>query len=124
VADHLSDHGVVALNAGRTDQDYRLVDALAATLREVFATVVAVDVDRYDNTLLFATNAPTSLDGFTANLGAQSAPGLLGSVATWALDRGNIRLATTEAPVFTDDRAPVELIIDQIILDEAVREDP
>ena len=124
VADHLSDRGVVAVNAGRTDQDFRLVDALAATLREVFVTVIAVDVERYDNTLLFATNAPASLDGFVANLEVQTTPGLLGSVARWSLERGNIRLATADATVLTDDRAPVEWIIDQIILDEAVREDP
>jgi predicted membrane-bound spermidine synthase len=124
VADHLSDRGVVAVNAGRTDTDFRLVDALAATLGEVFSTVVAVDVDRYDNTLLFATNAPASLERFVSHLDAQPQDGLLGSVARWAVERGNIRLATTDATVFTDDRAPVEWIIDQIILDEAVREDP
>ena len=124
VASHLSESGVVAVNAGRTDQDYRLVEALAATLRQAFSTVVIVDVDRFDNSLIFATNAPATLDGFVANLGAQSDPGLLTSVARWALERGNIRRATSDGPVFTDDHAPVEWIIDQIILDEAVREDP
>ena len=124
VADHLSERGVVAVNAGRTDQDYRLVDALAATMRQVFATVVVVDVDRYDNSLIFGTNAPATVDGFVANLQQQTQPGLLQSVSRWALERGNIRLATADGPVLTDDHAPVEWIIDQIILDEAVREDP
>jgi hypothetical protein len=124
VANHLSETGVVAVNAGRTDDDFRLVDALTATLRQVFATVVVVDVDRYDNSLIFATNSPASVDGFIASLGQQSGSGLLPTVAQWALERGNIRLATSEGPVLTDDHAPVEWIIDQIILDEAVREDP
>ena len=36
--------GAVAINVGRTDTDRRLVDALTATLQEVFPTVHALDV--------------------------------------------------------------------------------
>lgn len=124
VTAHLSDEGVVAVNAGRTDTDFRLIETLSATMRQVFAIVVVVDVDRYDNSIIFATNAPASLDQFLANLQSVPAAGLQGSVARWALERGNIRMATADSPVLTDDHAPVEWIIDQIILGEAVREDP
>jgi predicted membrane-bound spermidine synthase len=124
ISDHLTDGGVVAVNAGRTDLDYRLVDALSATMRRAFGTVVVVDVDRFDNSLIFATNSSVDLSDFVANLLEQSEPGLLTSVAQWAFERGNIRLATADGPVLTDDHAPVEWIIDQIIIDEAVREEP
>ena len=124
VSDHLEPNGVVAVNAGRTDDDFRLVDALAATLSQVFGTVFVVDVDRYDNSLIFATHEPVSTDQFREQLAQTAGIPLVESVAGWALDRGNIRPASTDGTVFTDDHAPVEWIIDQIIIDEAVREDP
>ena len=124
VEQHLKPGGVVAVNAGRTGTDFRLVDSLAATLAEVFPTVVVVDVARYDNSLIFATMDPVSVAEFVQNLQAAGSIPLVNLVAAWSLDRGNIRVASTDGTVFTDDRAPVEWIIDQIIIDEAVREDP
>ena len=40
-------------------------------------------------------------------------------VAAWSLASGNIRAIEPGGLVFTDDRAPVELVIDQMILDAA-----
>jgi hypothetical protein len=40
-------------------------------------------------------------------------------VAEWSLTSGNIRAIEPGGLVFTDDRAPVELVIDQMILDAA-----
>jgi hypothetical protein len=40
-------------------------------------------------------------------------------VAGWSLTSGNIRAVQPGGPVFTDDRAPVELVIDQMIFDAA-----
>jgi predicted membrane-bound spermidine synthase len=124
VADHLEPGGVVAVNAGRTDTDFRLVDSLALTLSEVFETVLVVDVGRYDNSMIFATDVPVSVDQFRINLEAARGIPLVGNVAQAALERGNIRTASGTGTIFTDDLAPVEWIIDQIIIDEAVREDP
>jgi predicted membrane-bound spermidine synthase len=121
---HLQPGGVVAINAGRTDRDFRLVDALSATMRAVFATVVVVDVQEYDNSLIFATDAPTSLDAFRARLEQLEPRPIVTTTAATAHTSGNIRLATAIEPVLTDDHAPVEWIIDQIIVDEALREDP
>ena len=58
VSDHLSPDGVAVVNAGRTATDYRLVDALAATMRAVFPYVMAIDVAQYNNTILVGSNAP------------------------------------------------------------------
>jgi predicted membrane-bound spermidine synthase len=123
-ADHLKPHGVVVVNAGRTDTDFRLVDALAATMRTVFTSTLLIDVDRYDNTMIYASNDAVSVDAFRRNLQTQPATQFTRDVAAWAVEHGNIRQATDQGTVLTDDRAPVEWIIDQIIFHEAVREDP
>ncbi len=114
--DHLRRDGVVAVNAGRTATDYRLVDALAGTLRSLFRHVYVVDATAYTNSLVFATDAPTTLEAFTGRVQAVSdAPAPLGPVAVKTLQEGHARAAAT-GPVFTDDLAPVERLIDQIIL--------
>ena len=124
VAEHLGPTGVVAINAGRTADDLRLVDALGTTLSAVFDTVVVVDVDRYTNSLIFATNAATSVEGFVARLQAVGPIPVVTETAALALDTGAIRLAPTNGPLLTDDHAPIEWIIDRIIVDEALSEDP
>ena len=62
VSDRLSPTGVAVVNAGRTATDFRLVDALASTMRDVFPYVVAIDVARYNNTMLIASRSPLSAD--------------------------------------------------------------
>jgi hypothetical protein len=108
---------VVAVNAGRTRTDYRLVNALAGTLRSLFANVYVIDTpDRFSNSLIYATDAPTALDEARDRLlAAGTAPAPLGPVAVRALRDGKPRVAEP-GPVFTDDLAPVERLIDQIIL--------
>jgi predicted membrane-bound spermidine synthase len=114
---HLRPGGVVAVNAGRTRTDYRLVNALAGTLRSLFAHVYVIDTpDRFSNSLIYATDAPTTLEEFRERgQTAGTAPAPLGPVAVRALRDGNARVAEP-GPVFTDDLAPVERLIDQIIL--------
>jgi predicted membrane-bound spermidine synthase len=119
VTNHLRDGGVAVVNAGRTTTDFRLVDALAATLRDVFPYVVAIDVDRYANTMLIASNAPLSVQALAANVAALDPNSPLREVATWSLTTGNVRNVEPGGTVFTDDRAPVELVIDQMIFDAA-----
>ena len=110
---HLNPRGVVALNAARTGSDYRLVDALAASMRQVFPSVYLVDHPNNANTLIVATNAPTRIDDFRANV-APLADANLRFVAEQALITA--RAATQDEPVFTDNRAPVENLINDIIL--------
>jgi spermidine synthase len=113
VRHHLTPRGVVAVNAARTRTDYRLVDMLAATMRQVFPSVYLVDHPNNANTLIVATNQPTHLDDFRANT-AQLTNANLQTVAVQALPTA--RVATQDATVFTDDHAPVENLINDIIL--------
>ena len=116
VRDHLTPTGVVALNAGRTSNDYRLVEALAQTMHSVFPNVYIIDTERFTNSLVIGTNAPTSLANFQVNANHLTNP-LLQSVAQASIVYGKIREEHSRTVYFTDDRAPVEQLIDQIILD-------
>lgn len=113
--DHLTPTGTVVLNAGRTGSDYRLVDALAQTLHSVFPNVYLIDTERFTNTIIIGTNEHTSLGNFSKNFTTTDNP-LLTQVAVNSLNFGNMREEHGRTVYFTDDRAPVEQLIDEIIL--------
>jgi spermidine synthase len=113
---HLNPGGVLAVNSGRTETDYRLVDALSGTLTSVFPDVYIVDArGRFNNSVIFASSAGTTLQDFQDRLNAETDPKLQPIIAD-ALANGNIRQAKPNGIVFTDDLAPVERLIDDIIV--------
>jgi predicted membrane-bound spermidine synthase len=130
---HLTPQGVAVINAARSPGgDNRLVEALAATMREVFPQVFIIETRGTRgaaNALLVGVNQPVG-DGaahFRANaarINASEHPALH-QVMHWALYEGvgPLREAqpAPEVEPFTDDRAPVEYLIDRMLLDEAQR---
>lgn len=116
VRERLTERGVVAVNVGRAPQDRRLVDAIAATLLAVYPSVHAIDVPGSLNTILVATVQPTtavSLQQNLANLPPDADPLLTAALETAV----NHPAPVTPADVlFTDERAPVETIIDSLVL--------
>ena len=53
----LKPNGVMALNAGRTARDFRLVDVLASTMRAVFDFVYVIDLPLgYSNSLIYGSD--------------------------------------------------------------------
>ncbi len=116
VRDRLTDDGVVAVNVGRTTTDRRLVEAMSATLLEVFPTVHTMDVPATFNTILVATQQPTTSDNLSQNLSALPADDY--PLLTQALQSGVDSLVPTVSSdiVFTDNHAPVELLVDSIVL--------
>jgi spermidine synthase len=115
VRNHLTPTGVAVINAGRTSSDFRLVNALAETMHSVFSNVYIIDTARFTNSMVIGTNSPTSLNNFMINTGNLTNP-LLQNVARESILYGNIREEHSRTVYFTDDRAPVEQLIDQIIL--------
>lgn len=116
VREHLADDGVMVINVGRTNTDRRLVDALTNTLSYVFPTMHAIDVPRSFNTILVATQEETSsinLFDNLANLPADAHPML-----RQILNDSTVNLVATNRTdvLFTDDRAPVETIIDSLVI--------
>lgn len=114
VRDHLRPGGVAVVNAGRTATDYRLVDALASTMAAVYPSVFLVDVPEFTNTLIYGSTEPTTLPDVLHNLGLIHEP-VAQTVATSAMTDGRLRVSPYHDQVFTDDLAPVERLIDEII---------
>ncbi len=117
VKSKLKADGVVAINVGRTDTDRRLVDALSQTLLRVFPSVYALDVPQSFNTILVATAQPTSAGNLAENATyrAEDVDARLHDILAGAAD-ALVPLGESDI-VFTDDRAPVERLVDSIVLD-------
>lgn len=116
VAQRLTENGVVAVNVGRTDTDRRLVDALTATLLQVYPSVHAMDVPHSFNTILVATRQPTEASNLARN--AELLPQDAAPVLRDALVLGAQQIVPAQASdmIFTDDHAPVETLVDSLVL--------
>lgn len=117
VYDHLEDDGVLTINVGHTGSNRDLVEAMTRTLLDVFPTVHTLDVPNSYNTILVATRQPTTSQNLLQNLEAlpDDAPPIL----VRALQNGVAALRPTVASDtrFTDDHAPVEAIVDRMVID-------
>src|SRR3954447_5004997 len=113
VRDHLRPNGTVIVNIGHPRDSPALERALTATLRAVFPHL-ARDPIASTNTLLMASTVP--LDGVRLHA-APVSPELRGLAAAQRLEP-----PLTGGSVFTDDRAPVEWLIDTSIVRYAAGE--
>jgi spermidine synthase len=120
--DHLAPCGVVVVNVGRTATDFRLVDVISSTMRAVFTSVYAIDVARFTNTMVVGTTCAASIDDFIVNTQKLGAGDVVRTVALDAVAAGNLREIPPGGRVFTDDLAPVELVVDVMIIDAAREE--
>jgi spermidine synthase len=117
VRDHLADDGVLTINVGRTSTDRRLVEAMANTLLDVFPTVHTLDVPGSYNTILVATRQPTMPENLLNNL--TLLPPDAHPLLLEALQVAHESIGPTVASDvrFTDDHAPVEAIVDSMVID-------
>lgn len=127
----LAEKGMVAVNVGRAPEDRRLVEAMTATMATVFPSIHAIDVPGALNTILVATRQPTSADNLRRNAerlsaatsgSAVAANGLLRAVLDVAVD--NLVPTTASGLVFTDERAPLETLVDSLVLRYLLQEGP
>lgn len=122
---HLSEDGVVAINVGRTDTNFALVDALVATLSTVFPSVFVIDEpgppDTLANSLVIATKQPTTLEDVSANL-TDLPDSMPQEFSDFVQRAAQVRIPQPipDASVYTDDRAPVERLVHSIIADYLV----
>ncbi len=123
VHSHLSEQGAVAINVGRTAHNFALVDALAATLYQVFPTVYAIDepgpANDLGNSLLVATMQPTKLENLAMHVAQlpTTLPAEFRQFAQQAQTQARLVLPPPAAAIFTDDHAPVEQVVHRIIWD-------
>ena len=117
--DHLTENGVLVINVGRTPTDRSLIDALVTTLRTVFPSVHVMDVPNSLNSMVYATVVPTTFEDIVRNYAAMRDdpdihPLLLTAMERVILNDQPIPGATI---VFTDDKAPVEWVVNKMVLD-------
>jgi predicted membrane-bound spermidine synthase len=123
VRSHLTPDGVIAINVGRTHDNFALVDALSKTLNQVFPSVLVVDEpgpeDDLGNSIVVATVQPTTPETFRANAAAlpQDLPQSFLSFVERVAPSVRTPHPSAETPIFTDDRAPVEQVVHRIIWD-------
>lgn len=115
IRSHMSSTGVVALNTGHTTHDFRLVQAFVNTMSQVFPSVYVFNVPGTFNTEVMATMQPTSIETFRTQLARIPSTSILSQVASEVMP-----VVTQGRPdggiVFTDDRAPIEQLTDQLLL--------
>jgi spermidine synthase len=114
VRDHLSPGGVVIVNVGHPEGQDDLEKVLSATMGEVFRTV-ARDPSEDTNTQVLGTNGPLSRQRLRR--AAVELPADLRPVGASAA--GRLAPALEGGAVYTDDRAPVEWLVDKSIVDYA-----
>lgn len=121
--DHLTERGVVVINAGRTASDRRVIDAFAVTLQQVFASVHVVDIPYSCNSVMIATVQPTVPENLLANLEQLPAGTHPFLSKMLALSYQQLRPTPQEGLLFTDDKAAVELLTDSILINFALSGD-
>ncbi len=114
VRDRLSDDGIVIINVGHPEGEDQLEKVLSATMGEVFPYVMRDPIEE-TNTLLLASRTPMSVARLRARLPAL--PAALRATGVRAAQR--IEAPLRGGDVYTDDRAPVEWLIDKSIVDYA-----
>jgi predicted membrane-bound spermidine synthase len=116
VRDRLSARGSVIVNVGHPEGDDELETALSTTMRTTFPHVVRYPMTR-TNSLVVGSLAPVSAAQLRASI--PTLPAALRPVAEQAaagLDEG-----FDGGPVYTDDKAPVEWLIDESIVSYATK---
>jgi predicted membrane-bound spermidine synthase len=114
---HLTERGVLAINVGRTLKGRDLINVLSSTARAVFPHVYVIDTPDYGstlgNSLVVATMEDTRPENFAANLKLMDNP-LLREVANSSVP--TVREMGPPTVVFTDDKAPVEQVVHNLII--------
>jgi spermidine synthase len=116
VRDRLNPGGSVIVNIGHPNDSPKLEQAMSATMAAVFKHV-ARDPIRSQNSLVIASDVPLRPDAMRA----APVPAQLRDLSSDSAARLAPRL--TGGNVFTDDKAPVEWLVDASIVEYAASED-
>jgi predicted membrane-bound spermidine synthase len=114
VRDRLAPGGVLIVNAGHPEGQDDLEKVLTATIGDVFPHVLRDPIED-TNTLIVASERPLSAERLR-----EAVPDLPGGLRGTALAAaGRLEEPLTGGEVYTDDKAPVEWLIDKSIVDYA-----
>ena len=117
-ASHLTEDGVLTLNSASVPGDRRLIDGLATTMATIFPSIYTVDIPGSLNTMIFATKQKTTPENFATNLVTLSQdptihPLLINTMQTTF---ANLQTGYETTTVFTDDHAPIEWIVNDMVI--------
>jgi len=121
--DHLSDDGILAINVGRAPDDRNLINGLATTIATIFPSIHIMDVPGSLNSIVYASAQPTSVEDLMRNyeeLYARSDvhPLLLTAMSSTIV---NLQPGYETTQVFTDDKAPIEWLTNNLIVNFMLR---
>ena len=119
VRQHLTSDGAMVLNVGRTPEDEKLLAGLAATIQTVFPSVYVMDLPYSYNSMIYATVQPTQAENLILNYQAILGEEQPSSTLLHALELtiANLRPVPEGGRVFTDDKAPIEWITNNMVLE-------
>ncbi len=117
-ASHLTDNGVLTINSASVPGDRRLINGLATTMATIFPSIYTVDIPGSLNTMIFATKQKTMPENFAMNLLALSSDPTVNPllITTMQVTFGNLKTDYETTTVFTDDHAPIEWIVNDMVI--------
>ncbi len=115
---HLTADGVATINVGRAPGDRRLIEDISATLQTVFASVYVVDLPDTFNSIIYASVQPADPGNLDLNLVYLTQRGDVSPLILYPLQvaLANLQPAPVGGQVFTDDRAPIEWVTNNMVL--------
>jgi spermidine synthase len=122
--ERLTDNGVLVINVGRTNTDRRLVDALATTISVHFPSVHVMDLPSAFNTIIFATKQPTAQENFAENMALLWEDPDTAMMLKYAMlnTQSNFAPQPQTTIVFTDDKAGIEWMTNNLMIQFALNE--
>ena len=117
-ASHLTENGVLTINSASVPGDRRLINGLATTMATVFPSIYTVDIPGSLNTMIFATKQKTIPENFAMNLLALSNDPTVNPllITTMQVTFANLKTGFEPTTVFTDDHAPIEWIVNDMVI--------
>jgi spermidine synthase len=117
-ASHLTDQGVLTLNSASVPGDRRLINGLATTMGTIFPSIYTVDIPGSLNTMIFATKQKTIPENLAVNLVTLSQDASVNPllIAAMQVAFANLKTGYETTTVFTDDHAPIEWIVNDMVI--------
>ena len=118
VASHLTEDGVLTINSASVPGDRRLINGLATTMGTIFPSIYTMDIPGTLNTMIFATKQSTKAEDFAANFIALNNDPTVNPllIHTMATTFANLKTGYEQTTVFTDDHAPIEWIVNDMVV--------
>ena len=117
-ASHLTDQGVLTLNSASVPGDRRLINGLATTMGTIFPSIYTVDIPGSLNTMIFSTKQKTIPENLAVNLVTLSQDASVNPllIAAMQVAFANLKTGYETTTVFTDDHAPIEWIVNDMVI--------